>query len=408
VALPRITYHTSQTWVQAIHRLAKTASTCRVAVAYCGREAYKFFPELPAERPEDLRVIVDASEPVVRLGLTNAEGVKHLLGLPSQVRTLAALHAKVFVFDQRAALVGSTNMSASSIAQFQLGLEIWDSRIVRQLVAWFDNELWEKAKPVDSEAVRRLMRLSPPHDFGLPGRRTTKLPKLPLWRGEAPQPPPGPSDFTIAASKPELKRLLAEFGSNKCKYRGGGVSCSEVARSNEERYKRLGKEFRSLWRRRASWGKTDLEQLFDLAYTHGRAAKIRKPEFVRQDPGKVAHSLLFLLEDGGDPYVRFEKVLARKSKYKLHGMGEVGIIFLMHLWKPEEFAVVDKPVDDALKALVSFGRPVSRRKGQGFKDRTAAVKHIAKITGLKTLGRVDHFLDAIGKKHISQPRLRRP
>ena len=31
-------------------------------MAYSGHQAYKFLPELPADWPEDLRVIIDASE----------------------------------------------------------------------------------------------------------------------------------------------------------------------------------------------------------------------------------------------------------------------------------------------------------------------------------------------------------
>jgi len=67
---------------------------------------------------------------------------------------------------------------------------------------------------------------------------------------------------------------------------------------------------------------------------------------------------------------------------------------------------VNEPVEEGLRALgVSFGRATSLRKGQAFKDRTAAVAHLAKLTGLKTFGRVDHFLDAIGKRHIGPPRV---
>ena len=31
-------------------------------MAHCGRQAYKFLPELPADWHEDLRVIIDGSE----------------------------------------------------------------------------------------------------------------------------------------------------------------------------------------------------------------------------------------------------------------------------------------------------------------------------------------------------------
>lgn len=82
-------------------------------------------------------------------------------------------------------------------------------------------------------------------------------------------------------------------------------------------------------------------------------------------------------------------------------MGKGGLTFLMHLWNPGEFAVIMQPVEKALKVLkVNFGRATSRREGQDYKDRTAAVRQIGKLTALKTFAQVDHFLDALAKGHI--------
>lgn len=392
--------HTEQTWIEAIHRLAVTSSVCRVAVAYCGNEGYTFFPEKLADRPENLKVIIDASDDAVRRGLTNPEGLKRLLGLTPQLRTLKSLHAKVFIFDRRVALVGSTNMSTSSLNQFQMALlEVFDPKVIRRLVQWFDNTLWSQATPIDSEIIRKLMRLWPRHDFHGPTRRMkTRLPK---WHGEAPQPPLDPSEFTVSISNQKLQRLLSEFRNNKCQYpKYRNVSCDEAGKDIARIYREGTKELSSLWRRRESWRRQELAELFDLTFINGRQAKLIKPQFVRQNPRKVVKSLEFLLQGPGDPYVRFEKMLAKGSSYKLVGLGEVGVICLMHLWRPTEFALFAEPVDKALKTLVDFGRPVSLRKGQGYKDRTAAAREIVKLTRLKTFGRVDHFLDALGKKHI--------
>jgi hypothetical protein len=62
----RITHHTEETQIKAVHALARKASTCRVAVAYCGEAAYTFFPEAAADRPEDLRILIDASDAAVK------------------------------------------------------------------------------------------------------------------------------------------------------------------------------------------------------------------------------------------------------------------------------------------------------------------------------------------------------
>ena len=397
----QILLHTEETLIDAIHRLTSKSSICRVAVAYCGEAVHQFFPEKPSARPEDLRIMVDASEQAVRCGLTNPKGLERLLGLTDEVRSLAGLHAKVWVFDEDKALVGSTNMSESSITQqVQLTLEVCDSRVGKRLVGWFDT-LWNRANQVDHAMVRKLIPLWPKHKVSGSGRTTRA--KLPRWRGEVPQPPLGPSDFNVGVSKAKLKKLLSEFKNNKCPYENNGKSCWERTKSEEADNKQLSATLRSLMRRCSSWNKNDLEKVFDLAFTFGRAAEFHRPSFVRQSPAKVAHSLDFLLTAGGDPYVRFEKVLAPGSLYKLNGMGKGGLTFLMYLWNPREFAVIMGPVDKALKALkVSFGRATSSREGQAYKDRTAAVRQIGKLTALKTFTQVDHFLDALAKRHIGR------
>jgi PLD-like domain len=400
-----VKYHCEDTFVQALHRLIARSSTCRVAVAYCGEAAHRFFPEAPASRPADLRIIVDASETAVARGLTNPAGLARLLDLPARLRSLRDLHAKAFIFDKTTAIVGSVNMSASSIEwQYQLALEVSDPAIVRQLANWFDARLWKHAEKVDPGTVRKLKGLwRPDRENHPPGRK--RKGRLRDWRGEAPQPPLGPSDFSIGIGKANIGRLLSEFKNNECKYSDSGESCLEVARRKESEHAELTKRFYLLMRRRRLWSRRSLEELFDIAYTNGKVAKVHKPMFMRQNPAKVARCLSFLLEGAGDPYMRFEKTLASGSPYKLNGLGSVGVIFLMHLWSPKAFAVVNRPIEDAFKMLkVRFNRPASRRRGQGYKDRTAVVKEIVVRTGLGTFARVDHFLDAIGKGHIGQHR----
>lgn len=400
----RINHHTQETVVEAIHKLAGSSSVCRVAVAYCGKAAYKFFPESPAERPEDLRVIVDASEAAVRRGLTNPDGLLSLLGLNAEVRSLPGLHAKAFIFDRSCAIVGSANMSETSISQqLQLGVEVCDSEIVPRLVKWFDIELWRRAVALDAPAARKLRRLWP-NQLIQPGRKTNG--RLPPWRGGPPQPPLETSEFTLGVTNQEIGRLMDQFTKNRCPYTGiGGKPCSEFARNTERKYAMLGKRLHSLWRRRSSWDKADLGQLFDLAYTNGRAAKMKKPLLLGEKPAKVVLSLEFLLRGSGDPYVRFEKLITPNSVRKIRGLGEAGLAFLMHIDRPESFAVVNASVDSALERLqFRSGQAESRQKGQALRQKTAAVKHIAELTGLTTFGRVDHFLDAIAKGHIGPAR----
>ena len=398
-----IKYHCEDTIVEALHRFMAESTTCRVAVSYCGEAGYMFFPDAPARRPLDLRIVVDASEPTVSRGLTNPSGVAHLLGLTSQIKTLGGLHAKAFIFDNRAAVVGSVNMSASSLEQYQLALEVTDRKAVRQLIKWFDSGIWRNpdAKVVTPETISKLKTLWPGGTFPWPtGSRKGKIPK---WHGEVPEPPLEPSDFKIGINKPELDKLLAEFDKNQCPYVKNGQTCSQVSLSAESEHAEMGRQLRSLMRRRSVWDKGELATIFNIAFTQGRAAKMRKPSFVKQNSAHVALCLNFLLNGPGDPYTRFEKVLDPKGMYKLSGVAESGLAFLMHVWNPKEFSVLDHPVEKAFE-LLKVDLRHSTRAGQWYKDRTAVTREIAKRTGLKTFARVDHFLDALGKGHIGVPR----
>lgn len=96
----QIRCHTESTLLDAIDRLARAASTCRIAVSYCGIGGYRFFPEAAVDRPENLLMVVDASDTAIKRGLTNPNGLLNLLGLTPQLRSLAGLHSKVFIFDK--------------------------------------------------------------------------------------------------------------------------------------------------------------------------------------------------------------------------------------------------------------------------------------------------------------------
>ena len=279
-------------------------------------------------------------------------------------------------------------------------LEVRDTPLIRRLTEWFDYLFWKRGKPLDAVEVKRLRELWPEHP-PFPSTLKKKA-KPPGWQGSAPQPPPAQSDFKLGTSNKKIQSLLREFKSNECRYHPGtGLSCFEWSASDEKDQAQAGKTLGTLMHRTSRWTKSDLSELFDIAHTFGRAAMMWKPKFIRQSPVKVAKSLTFLLRGDGDPYVRFEKLLVSGGGYKLFGLGGAGLMFLMHLWNPKEFAILNKPVDDALRALkFSFGREMSERRWEAYRERTLAVLEIARLTKLKTLTRTDHFLDAFAKGHI--------
>jgi hypothetical protein len=94
-----------------------------------------------------------------------------------------------------------------------------------------------------------------------------------------------------------------------------------------------------------------------------------------------------------------EKLADTGSRFNLAGLGTVGLIFLLHLWEPKVFPVVNKSIETAFEVL-KLNFPKAYGTGEGYRERSVAIHEVAKRTGLRSLSRVDHFLDAIGKGHI--------
>jgi hypothetical protein len=362
---------------------------------------FGIFPE--KHRPTHIRFVVDMSDQAVKRGLTNPAGVSRLCQI-GEVKSLDGLHAKVLLFDGKVALVGSANFSRNSIeGQRQCCILTTDKRFSLELRTWLE-DIWTTATPVQQKDCKRSQ-----HIFPKPSGRHGQSPhrasvRLKTWRTQLEDFSLEPAEFRIGLTKREIAKAIRLFQTTQCGYidpQDETVTCATVAKRGEQREKRLRKEFRALLQNIDHWGRDDKERLFDIAYTNGRAAVIRKPLFLAHPITKIRRTMQYLfLEDHGDPLIRFEHAV--RGQFKLFGMSYSGVAFLMHLWKPNDFAVWNGSVDKGLRKLkVTVRRPFSRNVAQGYRDRIAALKQIMKLTGLKTFHGVDHFVDAFGKDHLT-------
>jgi hypothetical protein len=219
-----------------------------------------------------------------------------------------------------------------------------------------------------------------------------------------------PGDFTIGLTKKQLAYALHLFKTKQCGYidvDDETISCFASAKRGEREYERYSKQFHHLLRRIDKWTISDKKELFYLAYVNRGAAMIGKPRFMRYSLNKIRESMRYLLlVKEGNPLVRFEHVV--KGNYKLPGMSISGISFLMHLWKPKEYAIWNGSVDKGLRKLkISFPRPFSSHVAQGYQDCIAALQQMMRLTNLRSFKLIDHFVDAFGKGHLTLGRMRR-
>ena len=379
---------------------ANRSSEVCAAVSYCGRDAAEFFPE--RSRPSRMRFMVDMSGQTVRRGLTNPSGVSKLCQL-GDVRTLQGLHSKVIVFDRKAAIVGSANFSRNSVEnQRQCCILTMDRNVVRQLRNWFE-PLWREGKRVTQKDCKKSQRLFPKNGEGPWRQGRTARARFRKWRSPLEDYPLDPGDFDIRLTKSALKRAIHLFRTKQCGYvdeHEEKVTCAEAARRVEKDWRRYSRQFHSRLRDIDRWKHEEKEEIFNLAYVNRGAGMIGKPRFLRHPIGNIKSTMRYLfLDQDGNPLIRFEHAV--KGKYKLPGMGFSGMAFLMHLWKPNEFAIWNGSVDKGLKKLkVKVPRPFSAHLAQGYQDRIAALREIMRQTGLKSFRSVDHFVDAFAKGHL--------
>ncbi len=99
---------TSKIWDQLTHAAKKSKNTALVAVAYFGKGGASM---LPLKKGSYL--VVDASEPIVKAGLTCPAELLKLYQKGVKIYSCNSLHAKVFVFGNTL-FIGSANVSGRS------------------------------------------------------------------------------------------------------------------------------------------------------------------------------------------------------------------------------------------------------------------------------------------------------
>ena len=127
---------------------------------------------VPIIAPSSLRELLGAFTPRLAQGarlrlITHLRGEAFIQGyadletfraLGQTVRSLPALHAKVYLFDGGSALISTANLTRSGLeANLELGAFVEDPALVQQLVALFQG-WWKAASPVDLTRLETLVK----------------------------------------------------------------------------------------------------------------------------------------------------------------------------------------------------------------------------------------------------------
>lgn len=179
-----------------------------VAVAFFGKDGPDLLPLAPGSR-----LVVNASEDAVKLGLTRPASLKEMVANDVLVYSVANLHAKVFVFG-RMVFIGSTNASGSSAdTLIEAVIRTTDRNSVADAREFVQSQCLVELGPAELDRLQKLYR-PPKRLVGRrmagaqpPRRNQSQLPRLHLAHLELSDPPED-SEETAQEGREEAKSKM--------------------------------------------------------------------------------------------------------------------------------------------------------------------------------------------------------
>lgn len=289
--------------------LAKKAKRAQVAVAYLGTGARRL---LPLKRGDTL--IVDMSLAAMRAGQTNPTEIEKYYNAGVEIHSCANLHAKVFVFDNKA-IIGSSNASKNSRDNLiEAAVVSTDKSVVTTARGFVASLKGEQISPEYITLCKKKFR--PPRRPGGENRGVRTQPAHPrLWvTGVA------PANFSdeeqrIADKERELakKELRSQRLFQVFPVRFGGTDHFAKTVSVGDQIIQLWEEEGKLW-----------------AYPPSRVIRLRR--YVQRDARKIPHLFVFIEESRSPKLFKwgdFRRVLRK------NGVTRISDVMCREITKPE-------------------------------------------------------------------------
>jgi PLD-like domain len=136
-----------------ISELARNAKSRHAAVAYIGSDALDMLP-----LGKDDTLIVDLSDGTVKSGSTNPSVIRRYYQKGVQVFSCQGLHAKVFVFGNKA-VIGSTNVSSNSRDVLTEAAVVTSDPSIVASCRQFIKEIQEQLIPLNDKQIQQSEKL---------------------------------------------------------------------------------------------------------------------------------------------------------------------------------------------------------------------------------------------------------
>ena len=132
-----------------IQKLVRKSKKIDIAVAFWGQGAAEELGLNNADKK--IRIVCS-----LKNGISNPEVINKLMEIHGNeaIRQYENLHAKVFIFDKKVAVVGSANVSTFGLPSTELEMErawmeaavlVKEPVLLKEIIGWFDEKIWENA-----------------------------------------------------------------------------------------------------------------------------------------------------------------------------------------------------------------------------------------------------------------------
>ncbi len=140
-----------------LEELGRSSTTIWIASPYLTH-----CPLLSVLKTKKVRLLTSLNMKSVVEGAICLDTVDKLLDAGVEIRSNQRLHAKVYIFDKRSAVVSSANMTNNAFkSNLEAGVEILDNENLSELSDWYMN-VWNGSTPVGSHHIQKLREEAEP------------------------------------------------------------------------------------------------------------------------------------------------------------------------------------------------------------------------------------------------------
>jgi hypothetical protein len=324
-------------YLETVKQLSKeTKNRFFMASPYIGKDADEILGSIKAA---DKRCVIDLSNSSVGSGATNPWTVEKLQKI-AEIKKLATLHAKIFVFDKKA-VIGSANLSWNAfLSRIEAGVIIEDDKSIETVAALFER-IWNEAEEISDLDISEMKNY---------WKKTAANKHRPRF--------PENSSITpghFSKSKKEIEKIFLKNKPNSSIFQERELSFS-IAHELAQKLKKQDLSENEM--------ETLLTRINENTAAVSPIGRINIDRILTNDLKRLNAVFRRLLDEGEDLDARIDAVLTSDNKPRGVSIGVVSSILFAYNFN--KYCIYNKPVVGGLSKVFTGAKEV--KTGEDYRE----------------------------------------